>query len=223
VAGATLVTGEPGALAPITGAPEELIDRLMTLLDRSPAEEPHWWSDYGFMVMVPIGASSAGIPDRDQPGDRDRFIADLRRQLVRLCDVGIDEGFLVTSVIRYLDEWADGRGDVARHNERMTRMRERLQHVIDDPVALASFRRTMAHTPSGERTAAMSDEELIADIRRSLETGPFRVADLDEALSRWSAADGWREARGELLPDSAIERWESLCTHWLSEHGAADV
>lgn len=192
---------------PITGAPGELVNLFMELLDRETELDQHWWYNYGSLTLLRF---SAGFFTKSM--DRATAMGALREVLEHAVDKGqITEDFLIRSLKHDLDGFVRGKEDPAVYNAHTARMREVMEDVIRDPVARARWRRSMAGV--NPKYANMTDEDLIADTRRTLEKGvTTRPLSADEVAGRWAESNEWWQLSERLLPDSIFEHWSHLNT-----------
>jgi hypothetical protein len=196
---------------PITGADGELVERLVALLDRAPDDYPAWWSDYGLMVGIRVGVALPVAYDH-QAVPRSVLAESIRQQLMHLIEE-VDEAFLVRALRRDLDDFAQGSADTKAWDDRAAEFRAFQQQVIDDPEIRAEWRDRM--TMQRPEYAGMSDDEMIADARRTLERSPMaQPVDADEAGRRWAASQAWLAASESLLGEKIIEHWKHL---WIKQ------
>jgi hypothetical protein len=192
---------------PISGAPGELVDLFIELLDRETELDPHWWYNYGSLTLLRF---TAGFFTKSM--DRDTAIGALREVLEQAVNQGqVAEDFLIRSLKHDLDDFVRGKEDPAIYNAHTARMREVMEDVIQDPIARARWRRSMAGVDP--KYASKTDEELIADARRTLENSvTTRPLSADEVAGRWAESNEWWQLSEHLLPDSIFEHWSRLNT-----------
>lgn len=195
---------------PITGEDGELVERLVSLLDRAPEDNPSWWSDYGLMVGIRICVALPAQYDA-QTVPREVLAAAIREQLLHLVDE-VDEAFLVRAVRRDLDEFADRRGDTKAYDQEVQKFRDFQQQVIDDPEVRAEWRDRL--TMQRAEYAGMTDDEMIEDAKRTLERSPMaQPVVADEAARRWADSQAWLTASRQAVGDDVIEHWKHL---WIA-------
>jgi hypothetical protein len=192
---------------PISGASGELVNLFMELLDRETEFDPHWWYNYGSLTLLRF---TAGFFTESM--DRATAMGALREVLEQAIDQGqVTEDFLVRSLKHDLDEFVRGKEDPAIYNAHTSRMRKTMQDVIVDPGARARWRRSMAGVDP--KYASKTDEELIADARRTLAKSPVtRPLSADEVAGRWAEGTEWWRLSDQLLPESVFEHWSRLNT-----------
>jgi hypothetical protein len=166
---------------PINGAPGELVDLFIELLDRETELDAHWWYNYGSLTLLRFTAGF--FP---QGMERDDAMGGLREVLEQAVSQGqVAEDFLIRSLKHDLDDFVRGKEDPSIYNAHATRMREVMEDVIQDPVARERWRRSMAGVDS--KYASKTDEELVADARRTLEKSvTTRPLSADEVAGRWA-------------------------------------
>src|SRR4051812_25788372 len=50
----------------VTGADGELIQRLMTVIDADPADQPYWWLDASGLLADAVGSCADIVPESDR-------------------------------------------------------------------------------------------------------------------------------------------------------------
>lgn len=188
----------------VTGAPGELVDLFLKLIDRSPDRNPYWWYDYGQMVL---GNFTAGFIPEGM--DSDSAMSAVREVLESAIDAGIREDFLIKALRHHLDAFVRNRQDPAVFNRHADEMRRRMEDVIECPTALVRWREARAKV--NPDYARKTDEEVIADARRTLESSvTTRHVSADDAVERWADAEEWWTISSDLLPDVVFEHWSRL-------------
>ena len=184
---------------PIVGADGELIELFIGLIDRSPAEEPSWWYDFGISTGFRVNAL---LPPE---AGRRALIELLRTSLRRIVDAGLSEEFLIRSLMTDLDEYSERIGDTGSYDSRIDDMRDHLQRVISDPAVRAQWRRIREQ--QDPTWIGRSDEAFIADAQEAYERFGYKYATVDDASSRWTLREAWRVASTAALPSSVYEQW----------------
>lgn len=189
----------------ITGEAGELVDLFMRLIDRESETDPHWWFNYGQMVLFRFSRGFIG-----EEMQRTEAMAAVREVLMdAITTGGIRENFLISALKADLDSFVRNREDPAQFNERADLMRARMQEVIEDPESRARWQSAMAKVDP--KYAAWTEDQLIEDAKRALEDSMLtRHVSADDALTRWSGGAEWWSRSNELLPDTAFEHWERL-------------
>lgn len=191
---------------PVTGADNELLDRLVFLIDQSPAREPLWWSDYGALIAVNVACSP---PTGRDEAARIHFVRGLRARVEALIDAGAAEDFLVRALRMEVDDFARKRADVGGRAEQAERFRAHLTRVINDPAARSRWREGMAQ--QSPRYAEMTDDQIIDVARSMLERSPMAAeVTAEDAADAWASSEAWLSRSNELLGDHVIERWRHL-------------
>ncbi|RBY95762.1 hypothetical protein DQ237_11420 [Blastococcus sp. TF02-8] len=191
---------------PVTGADNELIDRLLSLIDQAPAYEPMWWMNYGALAAVNVACN---VPRPGGDAGRVQFVSDLRDRIEHLVDRGAAEDFLVRALRREIDDFAGKRADVGERNQQAERVRDHLKEVIENSGAREAWRDRMARRIPA--FAEMPDDRLIAEAQRMLEGSPLTApATAEDAASAWASSEAWLDASKEVLGDHVIERWRHL-------------
>jgi hypothetical protein len=187
----------------ITGEPLELVERLMYVADRAPEHDPDWWLRLGIFLSVAVGCTGALSPPRErQPG-----MTGIRRRIEHLVDAGVDEAFLVGALRDLLENRLSRLADVGEGEGRADEARAVMQRAIDDPAALADFRRgipDLDHVP---------DDDVRQMLRKML--SQFRPIDADSATERWRIHEEWTALRAEWLSNEDLERW--TMRNWANE------
>jgi len=199
----SMTTEPPGLPHPlIFGEPGELIELLVQLIDREPVEYPAWWFDYGAIVGIQVDVGFT-------PDVRRRLAMQaLRASLERIVDAGLDEAFLVRSLMADLEDFVNRLGNTAGYDTHIDQLRSSLLEVIEDADARARWRQAMAIRKSEWLTR--SDDEVIEAARAGYESFATKYATADDAASRWAHASAWREAASELLPPEIYDHWSHL-------------
>lgn len=188
---------------PIEGIDGELVDLFMELIDRETQADPHWWYNLGALSGVHIGLYAR----RDT--SRALLMAAFRERIGDLLVAELSEPFLIKHLKGDLDDWFATRGDTSVWDSKVDDMRQHMQNVIDDPEVRARWRDTLAR--NNREWADKSDEEMIADARRTLENSvTTRKATAEDATQRWAEADEWKALSEELLPTEIFEHWTHL-------------
>lgn len=183
----------------ISGADGELIDLFLGLIDRSPAEHPNWWYDFG--VTAGLRVDAVLRPEDGRPA----LMRLLRNSLVRIVEAGAAEDFLIHALMSDLDEYAARIGDTGAYDAKIDDMRNHLLQVISDPVVRAQWRRIREQQdPSW---IGRSDEDFIAEARAGYESFGRKYATVDDAANRWSLRDAWRSESAAVLPAGIYGHW----------------
>lgn len=188
----------------ISGADGELVELFMGLIDRSPAEHPNWWYDFG--VTAGLRVDAVLRPEDGRPA----LMRLLRTSLVRIVEAGAAEDFLIHALMSDLDEYAAHIGDTGAYDANIDDMRNHLLQVISDPVVRAQWRQIREQQdPSW---IGRSDEDFIAEARDGYESFGRKFATADDAANRWSLRDAWLSESAALLPEGIYRRWSHRST-----------
>ncbi len=177
----------------------ELIVAFTDMLDQEPSDYPMWWHEIGLMAAIALGGSLHQVrPDYGQeaaPGTvgfemnrstrpllRSAYIEAIALRMVELVRSGVDEAFLVRSLVVHLDEYVEGMSDVARANEARRATRDRLLDAA---------------------STGVDDEE-----RGELEhtAGWFSDVSEEEQVSSWARRARWTQA-AEAFSRDRIGGW----------------
>lgn len=188
---------------PIQGVDGELVDLFMELIDRETNADRHWWYNLGALSGVHIGVYAR----RDT--SRELLMGAFRERIGDLLGEGLSESFLIKHLKGDLDDWFGTRGDTSVWDDRVDGMRQHMQNVIDDPEVRARWRDAMARR--NPEWARKTDEEMIADARRTLEHSvTTRKATAEDAAQRWAEVEEWKTLSEELLPAEVYDHWTQL-------------
>lgn len=192
-----------GMHRPIQGIDGELVDLFMELIDRETNADSYWWYNLGALSGVHIGL----YPRRDT--SRELLMRAFREQIGKLLLEGLSEPFLIRHLMGDLDDWFDGRGDTSAWDDRVDGMRQHMQKVIDDPEVRARWRDVMARR--NPEWASKTDDEMIADARRTLEHSvTTRKTTAEDAAQRWAEVQEWKTLSEQLLPTGIYDHWTQL-------------
>ena len=128
-------------------------------------------------------------------------IGDRLTQLVRS---GLREDVLVRALRDDLTARLREFTEVEDANRRREELRQNLEQRASDPVEVARFREAMAESDP-ERAAALTDDELAAEIRRLGER--LSPIPIEGELRAWAEHDQWIESIEAVLSDEAINKW----------------
>lgn len=184
---------------PIVGFDGELIELFMGLVDRSPADEPSWWYDFGIIAGLRVN-----VVLRPEAG-RSALMEHLRSALTRIVEAGLTEDFLIRSLMTDLDAYADRISDTGSYDARIDEMRDHLRRVIDDPVVRGQWR--LVREQQDPTWLGKSDEAFIEEAREAYERFGNKYATVDDAASRWTLCDTWRAAAEAALPSGIYDQW----------------
>ncbi len=199
---------------PITGEAGELVDLFMDLIDREPEREPHWWYNYGQMVLFRF---SRGFFTESM--DRATAMDALREVLKEaITDGGITENFLIRSLKRDLEDWVRDRTDTSIFNKKADQARADMERIVGDPLERDRWRQSLANV--NPKYATWTDEQLIEDAERMIESSPITChVSADDAANRWADAEEWQRLGEALLPDVVFEHWQHLNIKREQERG----
>lgn len=177
----------------------------MSLIDRAPDSDPHWWFNYGQMVLCRF---SKGLMPKDmERREGMQAVREVLREAV--ADGGIREDFLVQALLADLDAFVAQREDPAGREQRAREMRAHMQRVIDDPQVRARWRQSMASVDA--KYGEWTDEQFEQHAKRALESSPLtNPLSAEDAAEAWLASAHWSEVRTQCLPRGAIDRWGRL-------------
>ena len=186
----------------IVGEDGELVDLFISLLDRTSASGNEWWADYAWMAF----RNFTFLPHRE--ASRPEIIEGLREILQRVIAAGLDEAFLVRSLVADLDDVVAGREDTSTSDGKVDEMRVHLRRVVEDPAVREEWRRVLGR--QNPATLEKTDEQLIQYAKDAYERFGTRYVSADDAALRWADGREWREVRQALLPEVIFEHWSRL-------------
>jgi hypothetical protein len=209
-------------MSDLNGVQGELIDRLIDLLDNAALGERMWYEVGLYAEGLIGGAALKGVvPDTGKeptPGtvgesvrqqsqlvSREQWFELIQERLIELVQSGIYEPFLVRSIRNEIRRLLADLADTGEKDRTQAQMREALERALADPAELAALRaRRTERDPS---VAALSDEEIAAQLRRMLESPLLLPTSADEALDRWAAVSEWDRQVAVLLSDEVFDNW----------------
>lgn len=216
----------------IEGLPGELIDRLIEVLNNDALGDRSWY-DVGIRAHSFVGGSAARtFPDTGEepaPGtvgelvrrgrqlvSRDEWFEHLQGRLTELVMSGMSELFLVRSIRDEVRRALADAGNLGEADQNRADMRERIEHLLDHPADLASYRADLAERDPS--VAALSDEEFSTRLRGMLEFSGFSPVSAEEAVDRWGTLNNWDGQVALLLSDSVLGDWQDRATdrEWRS-------
>lgn len=209
-------------MSDINGDRGDLIDRLIELLDNDALGEGMWY-EVGLFAQGLLGGAAlrSAVPDTGKepaPGTvgeavrqrsrlvtREQWFELMQDRLVELVRSGIYEPFLVRSIRDEMRRLLADLADTGEGDRKRAQIREPMERALADPAELAAYRARIAeYDPS---FAALSDEEIAADLRRRLESPLYAPISADDALDRWAAVSAWDKQVAVLLTDEVFDRW----------------
>jgi hypothetical protein len=161
-----------------------------------------WWYNHG--VTAGVHVSAILRPEAGRPA----LMRLLREALERVVGAGVDEAFLIRSLMVDLDEHAERLGDTGASDAYIDKMRADLLKITEDPLARARWRRVRGEQDPAWLTR--SDDELIGDAREAYERFGRKYASADDAAARWAGRDAWRSAAAAILPAPIYAHWSRL-------------
>ena len=179
------------------------MELFVQLLDREAQSDSHWWYNLGAMSGVHVGL----YVRRDT--SRELLMGAFRERIANLLTQGLSEPFLIRHLWNDLDDWVRGRADTSRWDAHADRIKATMQDVIDDPSARARWREQMAR--QSPEWANKSDDELVADARRTIADSPItRRTTAEDAAQKWAELAEWEELSSDLLPPEIYDHWTRL-------------
>lgn len=169
------------------------------MLDQEPTDYPAWWHEMGVITAVELGGSAHRVrPDygvESAPGTvgfemrrttrpllRPEYIALIGERLVELVSSGLNEAFLIRSLVQHLDDYVDSMTDVSAIKERRQGERQRFESALESA--------TTDEAEAYERMAKM-----------------MRDVSPEDEVGRWALGDRWEKASAALTK-GRIETWE---------------
>jgi hypothetical protein len=134
---------------------------------------------------------------------RAAYFEAIRDRLTQLVQSGLREDVLVRALRDELTMRLREFTEVDDANRRREDLRRDLERRVSDPSELARFRETIASSDPGR--AALSDDELVAEIRRLADR--LAPIPIEGELRAWADHDQWVESIDAVLSDEAIDKW----------------
>lgn len=185
---------------PVRGEPMELVDRFMELIGQDPDGSGEWIFNNGALAGVNIGVSA---DPAEHP--RDIYITYFRSRLEHLVtDDEVDEAFLISALLRELDEFWERQADSGFHAEQRDEFITFIEQCIADADRRGSYRRAL----EAQGRTYGTDEEFIAELQRTARDHPLaRPSTAEKETRRWALTEQWRTQRDRWFPDDVVETW----------------
>jgi hypothetical protein len=103
----------------------------------------------------------------------DEYMAMLRERLRELTDDGVQEEYLIQSLLLAVDRFVDRQGDSRLHSDQGDKFREFIQSCIDDQRCIDDpDQRHSYRTSRASQRTTYEDDEAVTDLHRVLKEHP---------------------------------------------------
>jgi hypothetical protein len=180
----------------LTGAPGELVQRLIYLLDQEPPCDPLWTQNLGWPAGIKFDVS----PDRDESSES--FLRRYIHHLNAILRLGVDEALIVSAARAQMDKWVNERADdMHKANQERSKFRAFLTETLEDPLGIDRHREKH---PDDTR----SDDEIRASLRRTIDF--MQPISAEDATRNWAVQEHYQAEVAQWLSDDVISEWEEL-------------
>ena len=178
-----------------TGAPLELLHRLVLLLDQQPALGLDWTFELGFFAGLDLGV----VPAREESGSA--FLTRLVEHVGAILALHVNEAVLIRASRDRMTEGIDSLADVGKAMLNRGDSRDLLQRMLDDPFGMDQARMDFA-----ELTEGKSDEEIRHQLLHMIQL--LQPPQVEHVAEVWALRDQYRRERERFLSDDVLDTWE---------------